>query len=83
MGEARRFWSKVNCKDRKEMVVVKVTRIYEEHYRIIYTDEVGCLGFVRLSSICLLRDAGSTEEKLKRTKKELAEEAEKVTFGFD
>lgn len=33
-GEVPRFWSKTNCKERKEMVVTEVTRMEEEHYKI-------------------------------------------------
>lgn len=41
----------------------------------IYPVEVGCRGFEGHSTTRLLRDAGVTEEKLKKTTKELAEEA--------
>ncbi len=33
-GEAPRFWSKANRKERKEMVVAEVTRMEEERYKI-------------------------------------------------
>ncbi|KAG7216416.1 hypothetical protein INR49_001902 [Caranx melampygus] len=33
-GEAPRFWSKANCKERKEMVVAEVTKTEEERYKI-------------------------------------------------
>lgn len=46
----------------------------------IYPVEVGCRGFVGLSTTHLLRDTGVTGGKLKKATKELAEEAEKGSF---
>lgn len=34
-GEAPRFWSKANRKERKEMVVAEVTRMEEDRYKIM------------------------------------------------
>lgn len=33
-GGAPRFWSKANCRERKEIIVAEVSRIEEEHYMI-------------------------------------------------
>ncbi|KAK0150710.1 hypothetical protein N1851_004671 [Merluccius polli] len=46
----------------------------------IYPAEVGCRGYVGLSTTRLLRDAGVTGRNLKKAIKELAEEAEKGSF---
>ena len=46
----------------------------------IYPVEVGCRGFVGLSTIRLLKDTGVTGGTLKKATKELAEEAEKGSF---
>ena len=46
----------------------------------IYPVEVGCRGFVGQSTTRLLRDTGVTGGKLKKTTKELVEEAEKGSF---
>lgn len=46
----------------------------------IYPVEVGCRGYVGLSTTRLLRDAGVTGGKLRKATKELAEEAEKGSF---
>ncbi|RXN29065.1 hypothetical protein ROHU_018794 [Labeo rohita] len=45
-----------------------------------YPVEVGCRGFLGLSTIRLLREAGVTGGKLRRATKDLAEEAEKGSF---
>ena len=46
----------------------------------IYPVEVGCRGFVGLSTTRLLREVGVTRGKLKKATKELSEEAEKGIF---
>lgn len=46
----------------------------------IYPVEVGCRGFMGLSTIRLLKDVGVTGGRLKKATKELAEEAEKGSF---
>lgn len=46
----------------------------------IYPVEVGCRGFLGLSTIRLLREAGVTGGRLRRATKDLAEEAEKGSF---
>ncbi|KAJ8364766.1 hypothetical protein SKAU_G00135970 [Synaphobranchus kaupii] len=46
----------------------------------IYPVEIGCRGFVGMSTTRLLRDAGVTGGKLKKATKELAEEVEKGSF---
>ncbi|KAJ8404629.1 hypothetical protein AAFF_G00334920 [Aldrovandia affinis] len=43
-GEAPRFWSKANRKERKEMVVSEVPKIEEEQYKIKVVREAGLLG---------------------------------------
>ena len=46
----------------------------------IYPVEMGCRGFVGLSTIRLLKETGVTGGTLKKATKELAEEAEKGSF---
>lgn len=46
----------------------------------IYPVEVGCRGFLGLSTIRLLREAGVNGGRLRRATRDLAEEAEKGSF---